>query len=291
MDGKRHIDFIARRSCHRGTCPECYEDYATRAGKSIGQRLEGMAESYQRRGIRLGKPKHGVFAPPPWKWPRERVEADRGQTLYDQAVKYLKSWMRDGFYGGVLVVHGERRKHTDGSECEREDCHRKHIWMWSPHVHWVGYGFFHDHLPDADGIERTFFDTTGWIYHRIEEKKGHERDIPSTARYILTHSAHFVDDVGEEEGDGYRLVGAMAMCKGRREVIQTDFATKKCPKCQQDLHAFGLLPDGSPNWEFDQGEIMEKVETVRYIINGKRWRFGSKPKGGGCLPSGARARK
>ncbi|MCX6653037.1 MAG: hypothetical protein NT137_06770 [Methanomassiliicoccales archaeon] len=163
-----------------------------------------MRNAYGRNGVRLGKPKHIVFSPPQEDWPVEKLAMDGGRGLREELYRLLRGYAKDRVYGGAAILHDERRKHLDDTNCDTRWCRRRHKWVWGPHIHFIGYGFFEN--------SALVYAETGWVYKRIEDDG--ERDIFGTAKYQLTHAALFVGADGEQVGTAYQFVGTMANCKG-----------------------------------------------------------------------------
>jgi hypothetical protein len=196
------------------------------------------------------------------------MDKDAGRALRRKACQLLKRFAKDGAEGGTIIIHGERKKHLDGTECERDKCHKKHVWVWGPHIHYIGYGF----LENSD----YFHAQTGWIYKRVDDTKDRERDFQSTAFYLLTHSANFVDEFGQRHGIGYHHVGWMANCKGGKRIIENRLETAKC-SCGLDLHTYGLVWDGltpteTPDFEHDRGPQVIRIKVIDWYVNGEVFR-------------------
>lgn len=258
----RHEKHLVHHVCHRLQCPTCYENAASRSAHRIEERLKGLHAAYKRNGIRLGKPKHIVFSPPQVDWPRERLEADGGRALRRQLCRLLWRYAKDRVYGGDIIVHGERRKHLDGSDCDARRCRQRHQWVWGPHIHFIGYGFFEN--------SALFHAESGWVYKRVEDDG--ERDIFSTAKYQLTHAALFLGADGEQVGTAYHHIGQMANCKGGRTVLDKQQETVPCDTCKKELHEYAA--DGNePDLANDRGEHLVWRVEVEWYINGRAKKF------------------
>jgi hypothetical protein len=197
----------------------------------------------------------------------EDFTRDGGRSAANQLIQLLDDFMRDGAYGGVIVTHIERRKHYDGTECDHENCHKRHRWKWGPHFHYIGYGF----MADSD----YFHARTHWIYKRIEDN-GQPRDIRSTAFYLLTHSANYIDQAtNERKGQGYRMVGWMHNCKGGKRTVGHDKQTCPCPLCQSPLSQFAqalddrAMPSDKTDWDVDLGLYSRSVPVYQWHLNWK----------------------
>jgi hypothetical protein len=252
-----HEKHLIHQVCHRLQCPVCFRDAASRAAHRIEERLEGLHGAYEKNGIRLGRPKHIVFSPPQEDWAQERLERDGGKALRRRLYQLLVKYAKDGVYGGATITHGERRKHTDGTECDKKRCRRKHVWVWGPHIHFIGYGFFEN--------SARFYTETGWTYKRIDDGGG-ERDIFSTAKYLLTHCALFVGEDREQLGTAYHMMGVMANCKGGGRVLEKHEEPVLCETCKKELHQY--RPVGQePNLDTDSGEYMVWRSVVEWYVN------------------------
>lgn len=259
---------LVRKSCKSLTCPACYRSGASRAAKSIEQRLIGLHGEYAKASYHLGKPKHIVISPKPELFTLQNFTKDGGKSAANQVIQLLDDYMRNGAYGGALITHLERRKHQDGSECDHDNCHKRHTWMWGPHFHFIGYGY----MANSDYFHAS---TKVWTYKRIDDN-GQPRDIRSTAFYLLTHSANYVDQAtNERKGQGYRMIGWMHNCKGGKQKVGHDLTTCPCPYCQASMHKFGqvlnqqVLPSEKTDWETDQGEYVRSIPVYRWNLNPK----------------------
>jgi len=124
-------------------------------------------------------------------------------------------------YGGVVVVHPWRLKHEeDGSSCERKDCKRYHVWMWGPHVHFIGWGRF----ARSDKVHKS---GRGWVYRAIPDRTG--RDIWATCYYQLTHCAVVPG------GQSYAWVGLMSTRAVAVVKRERAWEPEVCPVCGELL--------------------------------------------------------
>lgn len=254
-----HDLHIIGSNCKRLQCPTCYPSAVRRSARRISDRLEGMHGAWLANGVNLGKLKHIVFSPPQAEWTKARVESDGGKSLRAELRRHLKRYFKDQAYGGYLIFHGERKKHSDGSECEDKNCHRSHKWTWGPHFHYVGYGYFGPQSP-------KFHAETKWIYKNIGNEQ--VRDAYLTVHYQLTHAGIFLGDNGEQVGTGYWPVGMMANCKGGRRVLGKHLDTLPCEVCQRALHEYGVY-DQKPDWSDDRGVHRHLVYEVEYYVTAR----------------------
>ena len=223
------------------------------------------------------------------KWTKDAVIRDGGRKLMRECRKVLADFAKDGFYAGVVVLHLERKKHfgpvrdhqddsgrwvrcydsdcellhtcyDDWTSCEDDDCELVHRWFWGPHVHFDGYVF----------LERSdiFHEWTGWQYTNIEDEWG--RNIFLTARYQLTHSAHFerIDEDGKvHRRQHYSYVGRFANRFGGLFVSRKKREPEMCEKCQSPVREYGLKPDSEvPDYTEDRGpHEVETMEGIYYV--------------------------
>lgn len=246
-----HHKILFRYHCNDPRCPACYEHYCNQAAHRVEDKLQGISKAFHREGVRVGKPRQVVFSPPQQDWPRERVERDGGESLRKEFSRVFKSSTK--YYGGTFILHCERKKHTDGTECEDHNCRRKHIWVWGPHIHYVGWGYFKN--------SALFHKETRWIYKTVDDG-GNVRNIFKTVRYLLTHAATFKR--------GQMLVRYIGMAtSGRKQIKEKHKEAVQCRICGEELRRNGVYPDGTVDHTIDQGPYnVIKVETV-WIIRTK----------------------
>ena len=199
--------------CDRITCPTCAPKVRARQSKEIEERLLDIWEQYRKLGLVKGNPqrylKHITLSPPQDKFASpqdflidkasqhtiyggkvdyDRIENNASQSAafrnQDNLTRKAKTILNDAVdreispvSGGVLLFHGFRKNHTDGSSCEDDNCHQEHIWEWSPHFHYIGFGWF-------EGGDKVF-EKTGWILKNIPNKG--KRSASHTVSYILSH--------------------------------------------------------------------------------------------------------
>lgn len=256
--------------CSSFSCPVCVDSASSRASQRIRLRLEGLHAKYLEQGVRLGVPKHIEFSPPQDLFTLEDLLQDGGKSAWSAVDKVLRESAQGGVYAGVVIVHLERKRHKDGTECGRHGCTRRHVWIWGPHFHFIGYGFFQR----SDDFYQA---TDGWVYKRIAEKAG-DRDIASTAFYVLTHSASFVKVETGRSAKNYRYVGLFAPSKVQVRKLGTGKEPCKC-SCQLNLHKYALplgfneetghlerLPE--IDTDTDLGEYFRTVPIYEFVIKG-----------------------
>lgn len=260
-DKCKRLPDLGHHNCGKATCsrPECYEAVIRKQAREGERRLKGFKDLEEFRGVSPGKEKQLVFSP--WqdkngtvilgkgrnkqKWTKEQMIADGARQYERHLYKIMKEGFQGGYYAGVIVTHMERKKHTDGTECERDGCTRKHVWRWGPHTHFIGYG----HMVDSE----YFHDRTNWIYRNV--KPGKPRDLYQTILYALSHSAHFhkVDSKGNRRSrPAYRNVGLISSYRMGQLVVAKYDEQQLC-QCQEPLHKYAV-PEG---FALDSPEISE----------------------------------
>ena len=245
----------SRMSCKRLSCPVCFEDACNRAAHRAEDRVQGMKKAWKRAGVRVGRIRHVEWSPAIKEWPRDRVEADGGKSFRKTASAIIRG--NSKYYGGALVVHWERKKHTDGTACELKGCRRKHIWVWGPHVHYIGWGFFEN--------SAYVHSQTGWVYKTIDDD-GRVRNVFDTVRYQLTHaglvkrelvvkeSTQAVHDQ-DQVGNAVSYIGMCSMNKGGKVAVGESWETCQCEVCHAELHRYGALNDKLADFGYDQGPV------------------------------------
>lgn len=299
---------LAHDHCDRLTCPVCLPEVAGRMAEKIEERLLGLAGAYEDAGkeigglnLSMGKPKHIVFSPEQdgrgtvWlgagrkrkRWSRDELEADGATQLLRECRRIMGEGAQDGFLGGAIILHMERKKHRgpvrdhqdatgrwvrchdkdcqlehdeymDWTECEKDNCELEHRWFYGPHVHFIGYGYFQN--------SRDFHERTGWIYKRIQDRR--ERSVFLTARYQLTHSAHFdgYDGAGKvHRKQHYSFIGKFANMYGGLFITRATRTIEECEECQSPMHEYDLKPK-SDDPDYDQCRGVHEVEEKEGIF-------------------------
>lgn len=177
---------------------ECCEDYfytAERAAGRIEDRLLGCINAYKTIRSRIGRINHVTFSLPPG----SEEESFVLSTAWEAAKNHAKDI---GFLGGLMTFHPYRihkglhwkimqalraRPDLKGGLWRgvHEDILKlgsieKYLY-WSPHFHFLGF------FPQTKELSSDFYKRTGWAYKNIDP--GKNRNVFTTARYILTHQA------------------------------------------------------------------------------------------------------
>jgi hypothetical protein len=196
-------------------------------------------------------------------------------------IKDLASTAKDGWYGGVYVFHGWRRKglnkETQAWETieddARDDKYIRTKWYWSPHVHFIVYGFF---------LNEGHFNQTGFIQKVIVTEEDPFESVRKILTYLLTHSGIWLDNDGNQVGQAYRYFGKYAPNKGGRKFDHKESEAQFCedPECKCHLDKWthsmaldGCIPDVEPRpipvFSPDV-PIIERRRAIRQCLNPPR---------------------
>lgn len=251
-DNPAHPHILFRHKCNNPRCPVCYQHYCDKAAHRVEDKLNGMRKAFRKAGIPVGKTRHVIFSAPPQEWPRELLEQDGGEAFRQSFNNVLKTHGR--FYGGTPILHCERKKHSDGSECDVKRCNRHHTWVWGPHIHYVGWGYF-----DNSALVHS---KTGWVYKVIDDG-AQDRSIYQTVRYQLSHAATF--------RSGQMLVRYVGMAtKGRKVEKSRHIDNVQCRICGADLHRRAIYPDGTLDLTADIGLCTHVRIDYEWVLRTKR---------------------
>lgn len=247
-----HFKRAFRSSCQRIECPECFHDWARKAGHRISELLRGVRAAYwHTRRAEYGKVRsfrHIVFSPPPG-------SLDDACTLDDAFGLFMAMYeAHKPMHGGVVLFHPYRlRKDVQGrleaymkergdyyDRCPESAYFDTDMWedggYWdlaradvlgigsldcyyhfSPHYHVLGFGY----LPKVDEFYQV---TGGWVYVNLKnrrptiyenEKTGVLVDeVQNTAKYQLSH-AGVERGKGGKFRDAYRRFGICSVSRAR----------------------------------------------------------------------------
>ena len=281
----KHGYQLRTENCGRLTCPVCRDSAIARAAKRAVERIEGLTQAYEEEGQKLGPISHCQMSPPPESplFSPEALSSTEGlNRAHKEARKLLKRYCRG--YGGILIVHPWRQIHLDGSRCGRHDCQKKHTWVWSPHFHYLGVGWW----IKSD----EFYRITGWTYSKfgygVKKRKGvdeRQRSLYNTLHYELSHCGILTEgrqiydrdarlpvqgtiELGQV-GQVVPYVGLFSNSKGGYRVESKSYEAQPCPHCKADLHNFDVVQDDKGEWHLhtDRGPLMEWVEVRVWYIN------------------------
>lgn len=225
----------------------------------VAERLQKLTEQHATKGKIAGRPKHIVISQPSLLPESKKNDRKAVQKYIEACRNDLVSAAKDGWSGGVHIFHPCRRKglNRDTYEWEAieddapEGQYIKTKWVWSPHVHFMAFGYF------ENGKEH--FKRTGFILKRIEDG-AHEDPFESVKKritYLLTHSGIWVDPIGDQRGQAYAYFGQYSTNIGGRDKEWVWETTEhKCDKCQTQLVKFEFHPIVEPILEFRKGRIV-----------------------------------
>lgn len=271
---------VLLKNCGNLSCPTCYEALLHKKTVRINEETTAKMEAYIQSGDYKGPrtPKHVVFSCPASELPSEEQYRQDLLGSYSKTKRLgqaiLKKAMR-GFYAGVFVLHLYRFKHEDGSSCHDPDCTERHVPVWSPHFHFIGWGF----LRKADDFEQSQLNrqqnnlSKVWKYHVIHDRGG-DRDLASTVYYLLTHSSvvyriynhEIVHDgfaMGEYEKrvralQSYSLVGALSNNFSRLETTTVQ-EEDICPKCSENRQIIHIINgNGVPTYTAPEPHFLRR---------------------------------
>jgi hypothetical protein len=166
---------VVLNSCHKPSCPICYESWGGREAHKIEGRLLEAEKQY-------GKVEH-IIASVPLERYGLSFDALRALTLEALRVR--------GVVGGAMIFHGFRWNK------ERK------FWYWSPHVHVLGFikgGYtcrgcvkqFCSSCCGFEGHTRRCFESDGFIVKVAQDRygvKAERKSVFDTALYQLSHAS------------------------------------------------------------------------------------------------------
>lgn len=267
--------------CHNLTCicHACVKAAIGQKAHSADRRNRSLFQLWKKRGKNLGKLKHVTLSPdnPP---DLEDYLADMGESFRRTVIALIREHTRDNVYAGQLVIHPFRFQHEDGSSCEDDNCQLDHFYIYSPHAHFLGYGYFQR--------SEIFHKETGWIYKNI--KPGQRRSFIQTFSYELSHVGIFMRNedkvldslTGYSEkrwkiiGQSYSNIGLFSNANGGVGDRSVEIVDAECPKCHSHLleHAVDEVPtkeDGVFEIKVLENVVMgihkEYVVTERWHLN------------------------
>jgi hypothetical protein len=223
---------VVSNSCHRPSCPLCYESWAGREAHKIEGRLLEAEKQY-------GKIEHFIAS----------VPLERYGLSFDVIRKLvLKALASRGIFGGCTIFHGFRWNKW------------RKLWYWSPHLHVLAFlkggyarcracndrkceGRSKEFLR-CDGFEartRREFETDGFIVKVAEDRygaKGERKSVFDTAQYQLSHASI---DVNSKRAHAVFWFGVVSY---RRFHFKVEKRRVLCPICESELkrvHFVGVV--------------------------------------------------
>jgi hypothetical protein len=214
---------VVLNSCHRASCPECYESWGGREAHKIEGRLLEASKQF-------GLVEHFSASVPP----------ERYGLSFDACRKYILRALHDrNIFGGCMIYH-----HFRWNE------HRK-CWYPSPHFHVLAFlkgGYARcracvdkkcvgrdKQFLRCDGFEavtRRCFETDGVIVKVAEDRYGVKavrRSIFDTAQYQLSHASIRTD---AKRANAVFWFGVVSY---RRFRFKVEKRKVLCPICESEL--------------------------------------------------------
>ena len=231
-----------KNHCDRPGCAVCYEHWATKEAKKVGERVAGFRTAYKEvKGRRLGNPMH-------------IIEEKRGDDIVelvqttDGIKKYLRMCAdeakRAGILSSVQIFHlykiheGIKKKlfcllEPDGKglwDLVMNDALglgtlERYVYV-APHVHLVGFGF----MPKGKDVYKR----SGWFISN-KGRLSKEKDIYQMVRYALLHCAVIP---GMKTVRSY---GGLSNNSLGKVVKSKEWVNVKCPLCGADLDKYFVL--------------------------------------------------
>lgn len=262
-DCHQSLPLVIKATCHRYDCPECYHSANERMAKEASDRIIQFEKDWIAEfGEKPGKLKHVIISPNPKLWDRQRMISDAGKSFDRQVKKVLDHASRGGFYAFEGLLHLEREKHKDGSDCPGKSCTvptEDHIWQWGPHIHLVGYAY----LMDPEQLHEEF---PGWNIKVIPEAKGEHRDAYGTLLYQGSHASIIYNATTHRQSrKAVKHLGLSNPATYRRKLEEVKVEAKKCT-CGQPIKVFMPTKDNQPDRSFDYGPLYEKRPVYSYTF-------------------------
>lgn len=288
--------------CNNITCPADAPKVSSRSGRRVHEKMVKQSISARSQGVYFGKlkhffisPKSGLFKLENWTSPEAFQEGTDPYACNYQGFRMicdqiLKTASKDGFYGGILIIHPTRWKPVsiplerwDPDDPENEDPKffrgenvAKEL-VFSPHAHFIGYGYFNNEVVPED-----------WQLWNISAEDTEERNWVRTISYVLSHQQVLMTAekgpfgliITKSKGLSYSWVGALSTAHGGKvpgsKVVHEVNCT--CPHCRKREIVSNLhLVD-------DQGEDLG-IKTAKVAT----WEYTWRPKGeGGRKPGGSK---
>lgn len=254
---EHHAPFVHHESCGKLSCPICYRSASSRSAHRAEDRVLGMLDAYRDAGVILGRIRHVEFSVDPTLWTPDLVTSDGATSLWRAFQSAYASCASRA--GGCVVLHLWRRKHLDGSTCDHKACSLQHTWVWGPHFHFVGWGFFEN--------SARFHKRTGWAYKTIDDG-GYVRSVYKTVSYELTHSALVLNVQRDRLHQSVRYIGMCSNCRGGPIKKTKVFEPVKCtePGCNCTVHRYGVTEGAGPDYDKDRGPLLRLVPSAHYRL-------------------------
>jgi hypothetical protein len=254
-------------TCYRYDCPTCYHEAVRRNIKKSAHRIDAFpAEFREETGLSSGKKKHLVFTFDPKVWTRDRCISDAGRGMFTHLDKMLKVAANNGFYALEAMIHLQRKRHEDGTECHDNDCQRQHIWVWGPHIHAVGYAF----LMSTEELHLAYPQFRGINLIQVKEQPGQERDSVATLQYLGTHASVFYrQDTRKQASRLIKHLGFTSPHIFKQKLLRNELEASQCD-CGQPIKVYSIKADGMPDRMTDWGPHYERRPIYEYSFDRRR---------------------
>lgn len=179
-----HYEGLARETCHRPSCPICYDTWAQRAAQDAAFRVEGYKSASQT----VYNPRHIVLSPSN-EMIKDKTQDEVLSWLYDEG-RRLSTLLK--LTAALPIPHPYRIRPEKQSEisllADKLGMNRyeyalsqpnwKDLLYFSPHLHIIAYGRL---IPS-----NKFYEMTGWTYRNYGSRSG--QSLIATIHYLLTHA-------------------------------------------------------------------------------------------------------
>lgn len=288
-DDLRATGEIYKYSCHRPTCPICYQSAARQKALDIVKLMDGKTRiieaELKEQHRTMGISKHYVFSIPPWLMTEEDLLEGRQKDLQRILRDLMDYAFQNSWYAGVTIFHSHRLQRPDGSVLTDEEEQEREqgdiqlndlVPVWGPHFHFYGFGYLMHYI--------KFRRDTGWIYKRVKEAPGKRRDAFSTIFYLLTHFGvtmrrrEAMDPLQfhgqttttyEMIGQSYKWAGEFRPHKTAHTVLDHVLTAKRCEHCGEIIYKYQLGPENQPIEEGKQPFLIRLEKVVYYRVDRK----------------------
>ena len=189
-DNPKHYEKLVRYSCHKASCPVCYQSWAVRAAKKAAARLDESRKILKHKG----KARHIVISPDVV--PFDDTTPESLHWLYKEGAR-VSGVSGLGSLGSLPILHPYRmRKNFERVVNDSASAAGVNRYQWAlAQENWRDYVYFSPHfhlhvfgpLPDYE----KFHDLTGWRYVNFDDNLKAGREGPELVKsiyYLLTHA-------------------------------------------------------------------------------------------------------
>lgn len=255
-------------------CPICHTKAEQRATLRACDRVQGMKGAYEKEGIKFGPLDHVEISYPAGTFTEAEMTTLEGyRKAYQAHEKIIRRFVLNP--AGVLTLHPWRFKHQDGSTCEHDGCTQAHVPVFSPHAHYVGYGYWQR----SDIVHQK----TGAVYKKIQP--GKKRSLFATLSYELSHCGLLVEVTEIHDSDArtnvkgtaklrtlaqsYVYLGRFSNAKGGFKFEGVELTPQACKACNGPIHEFDVdyNAQGQLLLYNDRGPHQVKVIKGHWYLN------------------------